>query len=139
MQSVCPVEAPIVGFLLAPCRLDWTVMSDTSSTVDFPETLSEGGTSDSVGNDIRLLGRLLGDAIRHTEGDRVYELVERVRRLAVDARRSGVSAVDDIRDVLALHPLDEQILVLRALDWLSLLANTAEDVHLERQRRRRRS
>jgi phosphoenolpyruvate carboxylase len=58
-----------------------------------------------------------------------------VRQIAVDARRSGVSAVDDIRAALARHPLDEQILVLRALDWLSLLANTAEDVHLERRRR----
>ena len=90
---------------------------------------------DAVDDDIRLLGRLLGDAIEQTEGRAVFELVEQVRRLAVDGRRSGHSAVDDVRAALALHPLDEQILVLRALDWLSLLANTAEDVHLERRRR----
>ncbi len=90
---------------------------------------------DAVGDDIRLLGRLLGDAIEQTEGRAVFELVEKVRRLAVAGRRAGHSAVDDIRAALAQHPLDEQILVLRALDWLSLLANTAEDVHLERRRR----
>jgi phosphoenolpyruvate carboxylase len=106
-------------------------MSDIASTAEF----STAPPDDAVGDDIRLLGRFLGDAIKHTEGDAVYQLVEDVRRIAVDARRAGVSAVDDIRTALARHPLDEQILVLRALDWLSLLANTAEDVHLERRRR----
>ncbi len=106
-------------------------MSDIASTAEF----SSATPNDAVGEDIRLLGRLLGDAIRKTEGDAVYELVEDVRRAAVEGRQSGLSAVDDIRSLLAQHPLDEQILVLRALDWLSLLANTAEDVHLERRRR----
>ena len=96
-------------------------------------------SEDAVSDDIRLLGRLLGDAIRTTNGEVVFDLVEQVRRLAVDGRRSGHSAVDDIRAALAEHPLDEQVLVLRALDWLSLLANTAEDVHLERRRRHHRS
>ncbi|HYN33882.1 MAG TPA: phosphoenolpyruvate carboxylase [Ilumatobacteraceae bacterium] len=88
--------------------------------------------------DILLLGRLLGDAIRATEGDDTFELVEHVRRLAGDGRRSGISSVDAIRTALSSRPLAEQILVLRALDWLSLLANTAEDVHIERRRRRDR-
>jgi phosphoenolpyruvate carboxylase len=113
-------------------------MSDTASTADIPvDSIDdpEDPSRDAVGDDIRLLGRLLGDAIEQTEGRAVFELVEQVRRLAVDARREDRSAVDDIRAALALHPLDEQILVVRALDWMSLLANTAEDVHLERRRR----
>ncbi len=109
-------------------------MSDIASPTDVPIGSTEH-LDDAVGDDIRLLGRLLGDAIEQTEGRAVFELVERVRRHAVDARRAGHSAVDDVRAALAQHPLDEQILVLRALDWLSLLANTAEDVHLERRRR----
>jgi phosphoenolpyruvate carboxylase len=113
------------------------MMSDIASLIDEPVG-SDGDPHDAVGDDIRLLGRLLGEAIERTEGRAVFELVERVRRVAVDARRSGHSAVDDIRAALAQHPLDEQILVLRALDWLSLLANTAEDVHLERRARHHR-
>ncbi len=112
-------------------------MSDIASPADLPVESTED-QRDAVSDDIRLLGRLLGDAIEQTEGRAVFELVEQVRRLAVDARRSGHSAVDEIRAALARHPLDEQILVLRALDWLSLLANTAEDVHLERRRRHHR-
>ena len=112
-------------------------MSDTANLTDVPADSSED-RDDAVGDDIRLLGRLLGDAIEQTDGRSVYELVEQVRQIAVDARRSDRSGVDDIRRALAQHPLDEQILVLRALDWLSLLANTAEDVHLERRRRHHR-
>jgi phosphoenolpyruvate carboxylase len=110
------------------------MVSDTANLSDVPVS-ARLEAADAIGADIRLLGRLLGDAIEQTEGPAVFELVEQVRRLAVDARRAGHSAVDEIRAALALHRLDEQVLVLRALDWLSLLANTAEDVHLERRRR----
>ena len=95
-------------------------------------------SADPVSSDIRLLGRLLGDAIRATEGDETFDLVEHVRLLAVDGRRTGTSSVAAIRDALSRRPLAEQLLVLRALDWLSLLANTAEDVHVERRRRHER-
>ena len=96
-------------------------------------------SDDAVSDDIRLLGRLLGDAIRRTEGDATFDLVERVRKLAVDGRRTATSSVPAIREALAERPLDEQLLVLRALDWLSLLANTAEDVHVELRNRRDRA
>ena len=92
---------------------------------------SGAGPSD----DIRLLGRLLGDAIRSTEGDETFELVEQIRRLAVDGRRSGTSSVDAMREILGRQPLAEQLLVVRALDWLSLLANAAEDSYVERMER----
>jgi phosphoenolpyruvate carboxylase len=102
-------------------------MSDLAIVADGPD--------DDLVDDIDLLGRLLGDAIRATNGDETFELVEQVRRLAVDGRRTGVSTVDELRDVLAERPLDQQLSVLRALDWLALLANTAEDVHVERRSR----
>ena len=95
--------------------------------------------NDAVSDDIRLLGRLLGDAIRATEGDATYELVEEVRQISVDGRRSGTSSVEPIREILGRQPIAEQLLVLRALDWLSLLANTAEDVHVERRSRHHRA
>ena len=43
---------------------------------------------DAVRDDIRLLGRLLGDAIEQTDGSAVLELVDRVRQIAVDAPAS---------------------------------------------------
>jgi phosphoenolpyruvate carboxylase len=84
----------------------------------------------SPSDDIRLLGRLLGDAIRATEGDETFELVEQIRRLAVDGRRTGTNNVAAMRDILGRQPMAEQLLVVRALDWLSLLANAAEDSYV---------
>ena len=36
--------------------------------------------------DIRLLGRLLGDVIREQEGQEIYELIENIRKLSVSFR-----------------------------------------------------
>jgi phosphoenolpyruvate carboxylase len=111
------------------------MVSDIASLTDIP---ADPDDDHDVAADIDLLGRLLGDAIERTDGADVLDLVDRVRQLALDGRRSGHSSVDDIRSALAERPLGSQILVLRALDWLSLLANTVEDVHLERRRHRQR-
>lgn len=93
---------------------------------------------EELGDDIRLLGRLLGDVVRDQAGLETFELVESVRRIAVAGRRSGESSVNDLERTLGPQPIDQQIHVIRAFDWLSLLANTAEDVHVERRRRHHR-
>ena len=49
------------------------------------------GKDAALSEDIRLLGRLLGDVVREQAGDEVFELVEAVRRRAVDDRRDGRS------------------------------------------------
>ena len=40
-------------------------------------------------NDIRLLGRILGDTVREQEGDAVFDLVERVRQTAIRFARDS--------------------------------------------------
>lgn len=90
---------------------------------------------EALGDDIRLLGRLLGDVVRDQAGDATFDLVESVRRIAVGGRRSGESSVQELEAALGAQPIDEVIHVIRAFDWLSLLANTAEDLHVERRRR----
>jgi len=91
-----------------------------------------------AGDDIRLLGRLIGDVLREQTGDATFELVERVRRLAVDARRAGKNPIDLLIKALADIEIEDQLHVIRAFGWLSLLANTAEDLHQERRRRHHR-
>lgn len=114
--------------------------SDTLTSVpteDAPPPASPSG-SEALSDDIRLLGRMLGDVIRDQAGETTFELVESVRRAAVAGRRSGGAAVTELRSMLSDQPIEEQLHVIRAFDWLSLLANTAEDVHLERRRRHHR-
>ena len=93
---------------------------------------------DASGDDIRLLGRLLGDVLRDHAGDATFELVEGVRRLAVQERRDDHAPIEAL--TAELHPasIDQQLHVIRAFGWLSLLANVAEDVHVERRRRHHR-
>ena len=86
-------------------------------------------------SDIRLLGRLIGDVLRDQAGDDTFDLVERVRRTAVGARREGTAPIAELTAQLHEASLDDQLHLIRAFGWLSLLANTAEDVHTERRRR----
>lgn len=92
------------------------------------------GKDDALSADIRRLGRILGDVLREQAGDEVFELVERVRRRAVDARRDGRSPLGELAE-LTERSIDEQLHMIRAFGFLSLLANVAEDVHHERRRR----
>ena len=39
--------------------------------------------------DIRLLGRLLGDTLREQDGDQSFDLIERIRQTAIRFRREG--------------------------------------------------
>ena len=72
---------------------------------------------------------MLGDVVREQAGDDAFDLVERVRLVAVNDRRDGLVPYDDVAAVLASASLDQRLHVIRAFAWLSLLADTAEDVH----------
>jgi phosphoenolpyruvate carboxylase len=99
------------------------------------ETDGDGAVPTDAGDDIRLLGRLIGDVLREQAGVDAYELVERVRQTAVGERRDGNDPVPALTAALAEAGLDRQVHLIRAFGWLSLLANTAEDLHAERRRR----
>jgi phosphoenolpyruvate carboxylase len=92
-------------------------------------------TTNDAGDDIRLLGRLIGDVLREHAGSEAFDLVERVRQTAVSERRDGNDPVPALTAELIASDLDHQVHLIRAFGWLSLLANTAEDVHQERRRR----
>ncbi len=104
--------------------------SDTSATADTAPSRSADASAD-----IRLLGRLIGDVLREQAGDDTFELVETVRRTAVEARRDGDTPIAELTTRLAAADLADQLHLIRAFGWLSLLANTAEDLHAERRRR----
>ncbi|MES2933463.1 MAG: phosphoenolpyruvate carboxylase [Pseudomonadota bacterium] len=86
--------------------------------------------------DIRLLGRLLGDVLRDQEGDDVFEVVENVRQTAVRFRReSDAQSGTDLNKLLKKLTRDQTISVVRAFSYFSHLANIAEDQHHIRRRR----
>ena len=86
-------------------------------------------------DDIRLLGRILGDVIRDQEGKAAFELVERVRQLSVAYRlKSDANAGRALDRLLKNLSGDQTVSVIRAFSYFSHLANIAEDRHHVRRR-----
>ncbi len=86
--------------------------------------------------DIRLLGRLLGEVIRQQEGETVYEIVETIRQTAVRFRRDAdPQAGSELDKLLKKLTRDQTNSVVRAFSYFSHLSNIAEDQHHNRRRR----
>ena len=80
--------------------------------------------------DIRLLGRILGDVIREQDGVVAFELVERLRTLSVSFRRHADHEADRaLKKLLKGLSADQTVSVIRAFTYFSHLANLAEDRH----------
>ncbi len=85
--------------------------------------------------DIRLLGRMLGDVIREQEGKEAFELIERVRQLSVAYRLKKDASAGRVLDRLLKNlSSDQTVSVIRAFSYFSHLANIAEDRHHVRRR-----
>ncbi|WP_047259058.1 phosphoenolpyruvate carboxylase [Corynebacterium uterequi] len=80
-----------------------------------------------VSEDIRLMGRILGEVIAQQEGEQVLALVEKTRELAFQVAAKKASHEDLVRVFRDLSP--ETInLVARAFSHFALIANVAEDL-----------
>ncbi len=86
--------------------------------------------------EIRLLGRMLGDVIRETEGKPTFDTIETLRRTAVRLRRQSRD-----QDGRILHERikklarDEANLVARAFSYFLHLSNIAEDFNQKERTR----
>jgi len=86
--------------------------------------------------DIRLLGRILGDTIREQSGEAIFDIVEQIRQNSVRFRRDeDVAARRDLAATLDSLPPKQALLIIRAFGFFSHLANIAEDQHHIRRTR----
>ena len=86
--------------------------------------------------DIRLLGRLLGETIRSQHGDEVFNIIEKIRQTSIRFRRDDdIDARHELEEALNALPPAQTILLIRAFSYFSLLANIAEDQHHIRRTR----
>jgi phosphoenolpyruvate carboxylase len=86
--------------------------------------------------DIRYLGRLLGDTIREQAGPKVFELVERIRQSAIRYRRDQDGrSLRTLETTIGALGQDDATNVVRAFSYFHHLANVAEDVNQDRARR----
>ena len=86
--------------------------------------------------DIRLLGRILGDTVREQEGEDVYALVEFIRQTSTrflrDQKNSDGATLEGMLGQLSPR---QTVKIVRAFSYFSHLANIAEDQHHIRRTR----
>src|SRR6516165_12805156 len=91
-------------------------------------------------NDIRLLGRILGDTVRDQEGADVFDLVERIRQTSIRFHRDNDKpARRELELILDSMSTSQTVRIVRAFSYFSHLANIAEDHNNIRQMRARSS
>ncbi|ABD08287.1 Phosphoenolpyruvate carboxylase [Rhodopseudomonas palustris HaA2] len=87
-------------------------------------------------NDIRLLGRILGDTVRDQEGAAVFDLVEGIRQTSIRFHRDDdTTARRELEAILDGMSASDTVKIVRAFSYFSHLANIAEDQNNIRQMR----
>src|SRR6201986_3729666 len=91
-------------------------------------------------NDIRLLGRILGDTVRDQEGADAFDLVERFRQTSIRFHRDDDKpARRELELILDSMSISQTVRIVRAFAYFSHLANIAEDQNNIRQMRARQA
>ena len=88
---------------------------------------------DATSAQVRLLGDLLGRTIAEVEGDSRFELVERVRALAVEHRNGDAEAGPALSELLRGISADDALVLVGAFAAWFRLINLAEDQAIVRQ------
>ena len=102
-----------------------------------PRGIGTSSARDKLAREVKLLGALLGQIIAEQEGPAALELVERVRKGTISARRATEESADRDRlaaDLASASPRDIETLI-KAFSLYFQLTNLAE----EKQRVRRLS
>jgi phosphoenolpyruvate carboxylase len=101
-----------------------------------PDTLDADDKDLPLRQDIRLLGRILGDTVREQKGAAIFDTVEHIRQTSIRFRRDeDRSAREDLEFTLDTLPRGDALQIIRAFGFFSHLANIAEDQHHIRRTR----
>ncbi|WP_210115094.1 phosphoenolpyruvate carboxylase [Roseovarius aestuariivivens] len=86
---------------------------------------------------IRFLGRLLGRVLQEQEGDRAFDVVEKIRLCSIEYHKTGnADAYATLEEVISALPEDLTLQVLRAFTYFLHLLNIAQDEETLLQHRR---
>src|SRR3954467_10735689 len=115
-----------------------TISSDTADQrSNRPDDVQAMEADARMRDEIRLLGRILGDTVRNQEGADVFDLVERIRQTSIRFHRDEDRvARKELEIVLDSMSISETVRIVRAFAYFSHLANIAEDQNNIRQMRR---
>ena len=104
--------------------------------ISSPDSDAGPGKDTPLREDIRLLGRILGDTVREQEGQDIFDVVENIRQISIRFHRDDeIEAKLELENILAGLGHDQAVQVIRAFSYFSHLANLAEDQHHIRRTR----
>src|SRR3569833_387372 len=114
-----------------------TISADTADQrPNRPEDVQAMEADARMRDDIRLLGRILGDTVRDQEGADVFDLVERIRQTSIRFHRDEHRlSRRELEQILDSKSTSETVRLVRAFSYFSHLANIAEDQNNIRQMR----
>ena len=115
-------------------------MNENQRETGMPQPAADKADKDSpLRDDVRLLGRLLGDTVREQQGQAAFDLIESIRRSSIAFHRDeDESARREFESLLEGMSMGEAMTVVRAFSYFSHLANIAEDLHHIRRSRAHR-
>jgi phosphoenolpyruvate carboxylase len=112
--------------------------SDSEARINRGEDIAAIEADARLREDIRLLGRILGDTVRDQEGADMFDLVERIRQTSIRFHRDEDRlARRELETILDSMSISETVRIVRAFSYFSHLANIAEDQNNIRQMRSR--
>src|SRR5471030_1511837 len=110
--------------------------SDVDARANRGEDIAALEADARLREDIRLLGRILGDTVRDQEGADVFDLVERIRQTSIRFHRDEDRlARRELETILDSMSISETVRIVRAFSYFSHLANIAEAQNNIRQMR----
>ncbi len=113
-----------------------TRAAETAQTAAQPLRTEHSRGDHGLHEDVRLLGRLLGETVREHEGQEAFERIEAIRRLSIAASRNEHEAEAKLDSLLRRLTAREALSVIRAFSYFLHLGNIAEDLHPLQQRAR---
>src|ERR1700724_2589307 len=123
-------------FLEWPAMSSQMMPSDSEARINRGEDIAAIEADARLREDIRLLGRILGDTVRDQEGADVFDLVERIRQTSIRFHRDeDQPARHELEIILDGMSISQTVRIVRAFSYFSHLANIAEDQNNIRQMR----
>jgi phosphoenolpyruvate carboxylase len=97
---------------------------------------TEQSLSKDLKENIRYLGKILGEAILNKEGQETFDVIENIRRTAVRShRKKDKSAAILLEDMLKNLSPEQAVPVIRAFSHFKHLVNIAEDLYAHQHTR----
>jgi phosphoenolpyruvate carboxylase len=86
-------------------------------------------------DDVRTLGRMVGELLRDQGGEELYAFVENARRRSIQRREGDEKPGEELAELFGNLELDFTLEVIRSFSTYFQMVNTAEKVHRIRRRR----